>query len=150
MNYIHNSSLIDYNIYRNIIICLLHLRIQKYLHFTLIFQYYPYKDKVLVQCTFLENEIPGFTRLHFHETFFTVSYLVPVILLIGLYLTMLLKLWNSGMTSNLSSNSQRGKKRVTRLVVAVVLAFGKFLDIFFLPYIHLIFFSIDVGSNPGK
>ena len=67
-------------------------------------------------------------------------------------MTMLLKLWNSGMKNNLSGNSNRGKKRVTRLVVAVVLAFGKTFQLNFcylFVYISKICLlsSDDVGSD---
>lgn len=57
--------------------------------------------------------------------FFSSSYVIPLILISGLYLRMCLRLWHSGVLANSRSpDSNRGRKRVTRLVVVVVAAFA--------------------------
>lgn len=56
----------------------------------------------------------------FHITFFCSSYVVPLVLISVLYLRMLTRLWGNGV----GGGSQRGRKRVTRMVVVVVAAFA--------------------------
>lgn len=52
------------------------------------------------------------------------SYVVPLTLISILYVGMLIRLWHSVPGSKVSAESRRGKKRVTRMVVFVVLAFA--------------------------
>jgi allatostatin A receptor len=58
----------------------------------------------------------------FHIMMFISSYLLPLILISGLYLFMLMRLWRSNLTQ--SKESRRGKRRVTRLVIVVVACFA--------------------------
>jgi allatostatin A receptor len=58
----------------------------------------------------------------FHILMFISSYLLPLILISGLYLFMLMRLWRSSLTQ--SKESRRGKRRVTRLVIVVVACFA--------------------------
>ncbi|GLH06464.1 G-protein coupled receptor moody [Gryllus bimaculatus] len=58
-------------------------------------------------------------------SFFLTSYLVPLVLICGLYLGMLLRLWHGvAPGGHVSAESRRGKKRVTRMVVVVVVIFA--------------------------
>ncbi|EDS43266.1 allatostatin receptor [Culex quinquefasciatus] len=58
-------------------------------------------------------------------SFFLSSYVVPLTLISMLYIGMLARLWKSGAPGGrVSAESRRGKKRVTRMVVVVVLAFA--------------------------
>lgn len=54
-------------------------------------------------------------------SFFLSSYIVPLTLISILYVGMLIRLWHSAPGSKVSAESRRGKKRVTRMVVFVVL-----------------------------
>ena len=54
----------------------------------------------------------------FHVTFFATSYVLPLLLICGLYLCMLRKLWKGvAPGGRVSAESRRGKKRVTRMVM---------------------------------
>lgn len=57
-------------------------------------------------------------------SFFLSSYIVPLALISILYMGMLARLWKAVPGSKVSAESRRGKKRVTRLVVVVVLGFS--------------------------
>lgn len=57
----------------------------------------------------------------FQISFFLSSYIVPLTLISILYVGMLMRLWHSVPGSKVSAESRRGKKRVTRMVVFVVL-----------------------------
>lgn len=48
--------------------------------------------------------------------------MIPLILITIMYFLMLLRLWRSNLVST-SSESQRGKKKVTRLCVVIVIMF---------------------------
>lgn len=74
----------------------------------------------LTSCTFIGNDY--FSWSTFHISMFASSYLMPLILISGLYLFMLLRLWKSNLTQ--SKESKRGKRRVTRLVIVVVACFA--------------------------
>lgn len=54
-------------------------------------------------------------------SFFLSSYVIPLALISILYVGMLIRLWHSAPGSKVSAESRRGKKRVTRMVVFVVL-----------------------------
>lgn len=73
-------------------------------------------------CMFLEEEDALLTWSTFHIVMFASSYLLPLILISGLYLLMLHRLWKSKLTQ--SEESKRGKRRVTRLVLVVVACFA--------------------------
>ncbi|XP_055588424.1 allatostatin-A receptor-like [Uranotaenia lowii] len=82
---------------------------------------FQYQGRNLASCTFLENE--QFSRVAFHIAFFSSSYVVPLVLIVALYVSMLSRLWRSSVGGR-SADSQKSKKRVTRLVVVVVAAFA--------------------------
>ncbi|KAH8332801.1 hypothetical protein KR074_011077 [Drosophila pseudoananassae] len=60
----------------------------------------------------------------FQISFFISSYLLPLMIISGLYVRMIMRLWHQGSGVRMSKESQRGRKRVTRLVVVVVIAFA--------------------------
>ncbi|XP_014678604.1 PREDICTED: allatostatin-A receptor-like, partial [Priapulus caudatus] len=61
----------------------------------------------------------------FHICFFVLSYFIPLTATCGLYVFMLKRLWyGSTPGGNISSESLRSKKRVTRMVVVVVVIFA--------------------------
>lgn len=65
----------------------------------------------------------GISFAAFHIIFFSSSYLIPLTLISGLYAFML-RLWRTVVLHNRANESQRGRKRVTRLVFVVVAAFA--------------------------
>lgn len=67
--------------------------------------------------TFVANFIIHFLQI----SFFLSSYVIPLALICILYVGMLIRLWHSPPGSKVSAESRRGKKRVTRMVVFVVL-----------------------------
>ncbi|CAO1419007.1 unnamed protein product [Diamesa hyperborea] len=78
-------------------------------------------DRIVSVCTFLDtNDL--ISHSFFHISFFTTSYMLPLILISIMYFLMLLRLWRSNLVST-SSESQRGKKKVTRLCVVIVIMF---------------------------
>lgn len=77
-------------------------------------------DRNLTSCTFIENDVLSWST--FHISMFASSYLLPLILISGLYMFMLMRLWRSNLTQ--SQESKRGKRRVTRLVIIVVACFA--------------------------
>ncbi|XP_073818868.1 allatostatin A receptor 2 [Musca autumnalis] len=76
----------------------------------------------LEMCQFMQN---SFLSLSVYQIiFFASSYLVPLMVISGLYMRMITSLWRHGTSVRMSMESQRGRKRVTRLVVVVVIAFA--------------------------
>ncbi|KAH8420916.1 hypothetical protein KR222_009464 [Zaprionus bogoriensis] len=75
-----------------------------------------------VMCRFSENDLLDLPT--FQMIFFITSYLFPLIIISGLYVMMIMRLWHQGSGVRMSKESQRGRKRVTRLVVVVVIAFA--------------------------
>lgn len=75
-----------------------------------------------IMCQFIENEF--LDQRTYQVTFFISSYLLPLIVISGLYVLMIMRLWRQGSGVRMSKESQRGRKRVTRLVVVVVVAFA--------------------------
>ncbi|XP_017038669.1 allatostatin-A receptor isoform X2 [Drosophila ficusphila] len=73
-------------------------------------------------CTYSPNEF--LSSRTYHVTFFVSSYLMPLMVISGLYMRMIMRLWRQGTGVRMSKESQRGRKRVTRLVVVVVIAFA--------------------------
>lgn len=85
--------------------------------------HYRYAFEQQTACVFLQNE--GYNLELFQISFFTTSYVVPLTLICALYLFMLKRLWHGVMAGgHVSVESLRGKKRVTRLVVVVVVIFA--------------------------
>lgn len=74
----------------------------------------------LTSCTFIKNEYLSWST--FHISMFASSYLLPLALISGLYLFMLIRLWQNNLST--TSTSRRGKRRVTRLVIVVVSCFA--------------------------
>lgn len=74
-------------------------------------------------CGFLSSE--GYNLAAFHICFFLSSYVVPLALIFCLYMLMLKRLWfGSSPGGHVSAESLRSKKRVTRMVVVVVVIFA--------------------------
>ncbi|KAI8130589.1 hypothetical protein FF38_12734 [Lucilia cuprina] len=73
-------------------------------------------------CQFIPNDFLGLQT--YQIIFFTSSYLLPLMVISGLYMRMITRLWRQGSGVRMSVESQRGRKRVTRLVVVVVIAFA--------------------------
>jgi len=73
-------------------------------------------------CRFTENDWLDLAT--YQVTFFITSYLLPLMIISGLYVRMIMRLWRQGSGVRMSKESQRGRKRVTRLVVVVVIAFA--------------------------
>lgn len=73
-------------------------------------------------CRFTENDWLDLAT--YQVTFFITSYLLPLMIISGLYVRMIMRLWHQGSGVRMSKESQRGRKRVTRLVVVVVIAFA--------------------------
>lgn len=73
-------------------------------------------------CQFIENDF--LDQRTYQVTFFISSYLLPLTVISGLYVLMIMRLWRQGSGVRMSKESQRGRKRVTRLVVVVVVAFA--------------------------
>lgn len=71
-----------------------------------------------------KNDEINYALKVYHLAFFSSSYVIPLILISGLYLRMLSRLWRTVVGGNVSMESYRGRKRVTRLVVIVVAAFA--------------------------
>ncbi|XP_014211803.1 allatostatin-A receptor-like isoform X1 [Copidosoma floridanum] len=77
----------------------------------------PLELKLITACRILdERDWPVFQWI-----FFLASYLVPLLLIGGLYLGMLMRLWQA---PRISADGLRGRKRVTRLVAVVVGVFA--------------------------
>lgn len=73
-------------------------------------------------CNFLNEE---YNFALYQVTFCLFSYVIPIFLIIVLYILMLKRLWFSGIPGrNMSSESVRSKKKVTRMVVIVVIIFA--------------------------
>jgi allatostatin receptor len=82
---------------------------------------YEHNERNLTSCTFLDdNEF--MVHSTFHVSFFTSGYLMPLLFISVLYFLMLLRLWKSNLAQ--SSESKRGKRRVTRLVLVIVACFA--------------------------
>jgi len=85
-------------------------------------KYYVGEEEYSV-CVFLFKE--GWSHHAFQITFFVTSYLLPLLLICGLYLCMLMRLWRGvAPGGRVSAESRRGKKRVTRMVIIVVVIFA--------------------------
>lgn len=74
-------------------------------------------------CIFLANE--GYNYAAFQISFFLSSYIIPLSLIFVLYMLMLKRLWfGVAPGGRVSAESLRSKKRVTRMVVIVVVIFA--------------------------
>ncbi|XP_069172707.1 allatostatin-A receptor [Procambarus clarkii] len=80
-----------------------------------------FEDEVYFQCAFLDHE---YNHMAFHIGFITTMYFVPLTVIVVLYLMILNRLWYGvSLGGSRSAESVRGKKRVTRMVVIVVVTF---------------------------
>lgn len=78
---------------------------------------------VVIKCVFLSQD--GYNHPVFQISFFLSSYVVPLTLISVLYVCMLASLWKGQAPGGkVSAESRRGKRRVTRMIIAVVLAFA--------------------------
>lgn len=66
----------------------------------------------------------GISFAAYHIVLFSSSYLIPLVLIVGLYLCMCVRLWRTVVLRNRAHESHRGRRRVTRLVFVVVAAFA--------------------------
>lgn len=103
-----------------------HTSTSELIHFSVDFRQVSYDNKTnitYVLCTFdAGNEL--LSPRSFQISFFVSSYLLPLMIISGLYVRMIMRLWHQGSGVRMSKESQRGRKRVTRLVVVVVIAFA--------------------------
>ncbi|XP_045124465.1 LOW QUALITY PROTEIN: allatostatin-A receptor-like [Portunus trituberculatus] len=80
-----------------------------------------FDGKVYIHCGFLDED---YNHMAFHIGFITTMYFVPLAVIVVLYLMILNRLWYGVVPGGKSSaESVRGKKRVTRMVVIVVVTF---------------------------
>ncbi|XP_004529763.1 allatostatin-A receptor-like isoform X2 [Ceratitis capitata] len=93
---------------------------------------YYFKGRSYTACVFSTEE-EGWSLIGFQISFVISSYVAPLTLICFLYVGMLARLWRAAPGCKPSEESRKGKRRVTRMVVVVVLAFA----ICWLP-IHLI------------
>uniref|UniRef100_A0A1A9WYP0 G-protein coupled receptors family 1 profile domain-containing protein n=1 Tax=Glossina brevipalpis TaxID=37001 RepID=A0A1A9WYP0_9MUSC len=77
----------------------------------------------MVTCCFKDSN-SFLSVADYQITFFAGSYLLPLMMISGLYLRMITRLWRQGGDIRMSIESQRGRKRVTRLVVILVITFA--------------------------
>lgn len=82
---------------------------------------YMHKGVNHTACLFLED---GYNHSLFQISFFLSSYVIPLSLISFLYVGMLSRLWKTGPGGKNSKESRKGKKRVTRMIVFVVVAFS--------------------------
>lgn len=80
-----------------------------------------FDGKVYIHCGFLDED---YNHMAFHIGFITTMYFVPLAVIVVLYLMILNRLWYGVVPGgSRSAESVRGKKRVTRMVVIVVVTF---------------------------
>ena len=74
-------------------------------------------------CTFKQSDgVDGWNYMAFQIAFFNTSYVVPLLLICGLYVCTLKRLWRP--LGDGSGRNRRGKRRVTRMVIIVVVIFA--------------------------
>ncbi|XP_022251908.1 allatostatin-A receptor-like [Limulus polyphemus] len=84
---------------------------------------YMYRQMEHSTCGFLAMK--GYNYAAFQISFFLSSYVIPLVLIFVLYMLMLKRLWfHVTPGGKISAESQKSKKRVTRMVVVVVLIFA--------------------------
>jgi allatostatin A receptor len=85
-------------------------------------RHYDFYSEEHIVCIFLNEEYQWEV---FQISFFVTSFVLPLALICGLYLCILLRLWRGAAPGGrVSAESRRGKKRVTRMVVIVVVTFA--------------------------
>ncbi|XP_053949839.1 allatostatin-A receptor-like [Anastrepha ludens] len=86
-------------------------------------QLYYFKGRNYTACVFSSHE-EIWNLVAFQVSFCASSYVTPLTLIFFLYMCMLARLWKSAPGCKPSAESRKGKRRVTRMVVVVVLAFA--------------------------
>lgn len=82
-----------------------------------------YGDNYGVSVCAFQREV--YSPTIYQVTFFLLSYIIPIFIIIILYILMLKRLWFGVIPGrNMSSESVRSKKKVTRMVVIVVIIFA--------------------------
>ncbi|XP_054924118.2 allatostatin-A receptor-like [Dermacentor andersoni] len=101
-------------------------------------------EEAYSSCTFRVDK--GYNIAAFQISFFMSSFVVPLALIFVLYVLMLKRLWLGVATGGrVSAESVRSKKRVTRLVVVVVLVFA----VCWCPvHVVLVLKSLDLYGRP--
>jgi allatostatin A receptor len=85
-------------------------------------RHYDFFNEEHIVCIFLNEE---YQWAVFQISFFVTSFVLPLALICGLYLCILKRLWRGvAPGGRVSAESRRGKKRVTRMVVIVVVTFA--------------------------
>ncbi|XP_055909587.1 allatostatin-A receptor [Eupeodes corollae] len=84
---------------------------------------YKFRGNNYTACVFSTEE-GVWSLVGFQVSFFLSSYVAPLTLICFLYMGMLARLWKSAPGCKPSAESRKGKRRVTRMVVVVVLAFA--------------------------
>lgn len=83
---------------------------------------YDQPDGAYSVCNFLTDK---YNHALYQVIFCLFSYIIPIILILILYVLMLKRLWFSGIPGrNMSTESVRSKKKVTRMVVIVFIIFA--------------------------
>ncbi|XP_055374801.1 allatostatin-A receptor [Condylostylus longicornis] len=104
---------------------------------------YAFQGHNFTACVFSSDQ-HIWTLVQFQISFFLSSYVIPLTLISFLYMGMLARLWKNAPGCKPSAESRRGKRRVTRMVVVVVLAFA----ICWLPiHIILVLKSLELYNN---
>jgi len=67
-------------------------------------------------------DIENFSLRGFHISFFITSFSLPLVFILLMYVVMLLRLWRTS-SCNVSREGMKAKKRVTKLVLAVIMVF---------------------------
>jgi len=84
--------------------------------------YQPMEGVNYSQCRF---DDAAYNKTVYHVCFFLSSYVIPIALILILYVLMLKRLWFGAVPGgHMSTESVRSKKRVTRMVVVVVVIFA--------------------------
>lgn len=91
--------------------------------FLLYFQKFEDEKETYIMCTFLETDF--ISKSTYQICFVLSSYVIPLVVISGLYIALIMRLWQSSSGGvRMSAESRSGRKRVTRLVVVVVVAFA--------------------------
>ena len=90
-----------------------------------------HSNSTSVSCMFLDSQLSqvpagqGYNYPAFQITFFVTSYVLPLLVISAMYLLLLKRLWLGVVPGgHMSAESLRGKRRVTRMVVVVVVIFA--------------------------
>lgn len=80
-------------------------------------------DETYMMCMYLERN--HLSQATYQICFVLSSYIIPLVVISGLYIRLIMRLWQSSNGGvRMSAESRSGRRRVTRLVVVVVVAFA--------------------------